>query len=453
DEDWNETYQYELIGNNLAEISIDESTGNITLNRTNRTETTTYTLNVRITSKSDGHHEDVSVILNIKFAKDPVVSDIDTIYIDETKAAETTTDDITNNITKPDDNAERNGTDWYEIGDLSFENYKISDNITIPDEFDIDITEIALAAARFNGNEFTFNSGTNFNFLPAESRLTLTYKFTVSDTKFDVKTTQTITVIIKGENTKPEWKDNVTEKLGECNATDDFDESDLSKTLEISIADFVNDVDQGDSISLASINGTEIVADDWVEIKDDDNNSLGKFYYDSDPKILHYCATGDYLATFRHETENNLTFNFIVQDDSGCLSNAKPFTITVIGTNKPPVAKEIQPYILTQTFQPLEINIDEIATDMNIGDELNIYSIGDLILNSDDEEKTLGIKDAIKIQVCKQNKTMTITILDESVWSLLKSLGLEIVVADNSGAENSRSEKILVTIMLSNQSS
>ncbi|MDR2705730.1 MAG: hypothetical protein LBC02_08130, partial [Planctomycetaceae bacterium] len=220
-----------------------------------------------------------------------------------------------------------------------------------------------------------------------------------------------------------------------------------------SVNDLVKDVDLDDSLSLSTINDTAIVADQWTEIKDATDNSLGEFYYDSETQNIYYRASGDYLAKLRYNVPKELQFSFVVKDNSNETTDAKDFTITVIGTNKPPVAKEIEPYILTPTSQPLVINIDDIAKDTNEDDELNIYSIGDWILNDTENEESFEIKGAIKIQVNKQNKTMRITILNEEIWSIIESLDLAIVVADNSNAINHRSENIIIKIKLLKDSS
>ncbi|MDR2117598.1 MAG: hypothetical protein LBP87_14570, partial [Planctomycetaceae bacterium] len=133
-------------------------------------------------------------------------------------------------------------------------------------------------------------------------------------------------------------------------------------------------------------------------------------------------------------------------------SETKDFTITVIGTNKPPVAKTIPYYELTPKSQPLVISINDIAEDINEDDDLNFYSIGDWILNDINENGIFTYKGAITIQFNKKQKNITISILDETIWSLLDSIDLKIIVADDSGnMSNYRSADIIVPIKLSKE--
>ncbi|MDR1964262.1 MAG: VCBS domain-containing protein, partial [Planctomycetaceae bacterium] len=451
DPDWNETYQYALVGTH-AGISIDPATGYITLNRNNLNENI-YNLTISVTSTSDAHSENVDVTIKVLFAKPPVVSGTDDpLEVDE---GETGTAEI-EVTTNTQDNAPRNKNDdnWYTIGGLSLDENQLSlvdkdggDTLTIPD--DIDIAAIALAAASFVGNKFQFNPDTNFDFLPEGAVLTLTYHFTVFDAKYDVSTEETITVTITGKNSTPKWNTETNSDLGDCDATyaNVAVEEDI---LEINIANLVYDVDLGDSLKLY-IDNTEVEAGKWVEIKRTINGvdeSLGKFYYNSSTKILQYKASGDYLARIKHGTLLPLEFSFSFEDALGSspYDGIKVFTINVIGTNKQPVAKPNNILPLTPQNREITINLDDIATDKNDGDILNFYTINGTDV-TELESFVIPSCDIPSLEIIynKTNKNITIRALDGYNWNLNIDIILTITVTDDFGAH---SEPITITINL-----
>ncbi|GHT18107.1 hypothetical protein FACS1894189_5410 [Planctomycetales bacterium] len=419
DADWNEAYQYLLdsvetsgldtqyIDTVKALIGVD-SAGQITLKKFDWSTIPQQDFTITVTVKSqsinvlDTNTAAADVILNVKFAEAPkvTIANVDHTEGNEESASQKIDVDL----------------------DKNSEGYSIGKTIQYTGQAIEDIDPSSFA--KMEDGNFVFAPGNTFDYLTEGETLTLTYQITVLDNTFNVSTAQTVTVNVHGRNSVPVLKAQTEEQIQDWTAH-------LGGVIDLgNIADLVDDTDKTDTEhQLVSINGTAVVLNDWFAV-----NQLGEFYYDG--TTLQYKAVGELLETFQHGKITPQTFAFVVKDKYA-ESESGNFVIGIIGTNKQPKGKPVDP-ITVEEGSLFTININDIATDQNTGDKLRFYQVNGHDFGTDDEpNNTFRMKDGTTVTRSKDGQTLTVDtstryvnmqVSDSETWYL------NITAADDSNA-------------------
>lgn len=412
-------------------LHVNPETGAITIDHAGfaaLTDKLTFQVTVNVIGRTDGLSVPVILEVTTDKASAPVVGDLLPGAIGETG---TITEELDINV--PEDGAQRDPDHWYVISDPelgSFEGPLPEGESLPPTGYTVKIED----------GIFVFEANGVFDYLALGESMTLHFRCSVSDARYDAESVLSITVVVNGENAAPYLKKDLA--FGGEDSPIVYGDSEVVLGR---LSDMIDDKDLSDRHDFLYVDGIGMALGEWVSVA-----GKGQFLFDGEYvryKALSAEGDGvDLLEAIRHGETEAFTFNIVFRDRSGAENNfgSGSFRILVQGANSAPVLNTGEDKI---AFELLEHSIkrytaDELARDVNKGDSLSFHSFNKTVISDDNREFRLADGTTVRFLGDAFDTVEFDTTTRYADKNLAKDeLGycaISFAVRDDSGAENDK---------------